>query len=219
MFEDGVTTIHIEPFEVIDADYKSPDSIITWLDEYHGMDINHVEFIFEGELKTNTKYLKTLLHTLEWNWEDDPYHISILDANATTFKGGATTTAGTIQEAFDGLWGVYVALKILDNSSIDSMTTMTYALSGISSLIEVEIERQQFNNVSDTSHMFEGCTNLRKVKFGIFNKVSNISYMFYGCDSLTELDIIGFPIAKEAISTFAGCTNIFEIPSFFQHIT
>lgn len=47
MFEDGVTTIHIEPFEVIDADYKSPDSIITWLDEYHGMDINHVEFILK----------------------------------------------------------------------------------------------------------------------------------------------------------------------------
>ena len=47
---------------------------------------------------------------------------------------------------------------------------------------------------SDTSNMFQGCTNLKKINFGDFGKVgfSSMNSMFYGCTSLTEIDLSNF---------------------------
>ena len=86
---------------------------------------------------------------------------------------------------------------------------------------EFEIKLKGINNITDMSHMFDGCEALSSLpdisKWNTSN-VTDMSSMFDGCNSLSSLpDISKWNTSNvnEMSGMFDGCINSLEIPSKF----
>lgn len=86
----------------------------------------------------------------------------------------------------------------------------------LSNLTEiVGLEYLNTANVTDMSHMFEGCEKLRRINLSNFNtqNVTNMNALFSGCKSLTSIDVSRFNTSKvtDMGAMFCMCTKITQI--------
>ena len=67
-------------------------------------------------------------------------------------------------------------------------------------------------NLTDASHLFDGCSKLIHIDFSNFNthKIIDMNNMFFGCEQLKSLDLTGFNTIKvENMSEmFSGCEQL-----------
>ena len=82
-------------------------------------------------------------------------------------------------------------------------------------IINVDLKKFDFSEITNMNDMFSGCTNLRHIEFSDENieKVKDISYMFSHCINLEEIDLSKFNTKN--VTSMAGmfqhCENIKEI--------
>ena len=83
-----------------------------------------------------------------------------------------------------------------------------------------EIKLKFAINITNTSYMFYGCSNLTKIDFSFFitNNIINMSHMFYNCSNLAKIDLTSFSI-KNVINMsymFYNCYNLQKLGLFFN---
>ena len=75
-----------------------------------------------------------------------------------------------------------------------------------------EIQFKNFNNITDTSEMFLGCTSLEKINLNDFstNNVKDMNNMFNNCSNLNNLDLSSFNTKNvtNMCGMFSGCSNL-----------
>ena len=111
--------------------------------------------------------------------------------------------------------------KVVFDSSFQNYTGLTstsYMFYGMNYLTTIEhLDYLNTENVTDMSHMFEGCVNLQTLDtYNISaNSVTDMSSMFYGCARLTSLNLQNFnpQQATKATSMFQGCSALTYIYS------
>ena len=87
----------------------------------------------------------------------------------------------------------------------------------LKNLKEIEgLEMLHYENVTDLSGMFLGCSSLEELDvtpLALTANVKDLSQMFYGCSSLTELNLTSFNISGviDMSSMFAGCESLSAI--------
>lgn len=81
-----------------------------------------------------------------------------------------------------------------------------------SSFINATIRGIDTSSVVNMSHMFYGCSSLKRLDLSSFrtDKVMDMSSMFQGCNEMTELNLSRFSIHSSAntSSMFVGCDNL-----------
>jgi hypothetical protein len=74
------------------------------------------------------------------------------------------------------------------------------------------VEKLKIDNITDTSYMFNGCSNLTSVCAMDWDtsKITKADYMFAGCSKLTKESFTNFelPNVESASHIFDGCTNL-----------
>ena len=100
----------------------------------------------------------------------------------------------------------------IDTSKVEKMDFM---FKGCSKLIHLDISNNSLKNLVNSSSMFNGCTNLKEIKFN--NKTStinleNMNSMFKECKSLEFINTNIFKTNKvtNLSYTFAGCEQLLE---------
>lgn len=90
---------------------------------------------------------------------------------------------------------------------------------GCSKLKELDLSSLDFSMCSDTYDMFDMCSNLRSIDFGLSvwkDKTCDTERMFNGCKELRELDLTNVFSGKkimlaDALRLFNGCENLRSI--------
>ncbi len=111
--------------------------------------------------------------------------------------------------------------KVVFDSSFQNYTGLTstrYMFYGMNYLTTIEhLDYLNTEDVTDMSHMFEGCVNLQTLDtYNISaNSVTDLTRMFYGCARLTSLNLQNFnpQQATKATSMFQGCSALTYIYS------
>ncbi len=79
----------------------------------------------------------------------------------------------------------------------------------------LEIEFKNFNDITDTSEMFSGCTSLEKINLNDFstNDVIDMNNMFKNCSNLNNLNLSLFNTknVKNMSGMFSGCFNLINL--------
>ena len=67
--------------------------------------------------------------------------------------------------------------------------------------------------MTDASHLFKDCSNLKSVSISDISEVRNMVNMFFGCSSLTEIDVSDWNTSQATNmgSMFSGCSSLIEL--------
>ena len=97
----------------------------------------------------------------------------------------------------------------LDESQLGELPS-SISFDGATNLLTVE--KLKVDNITDTSYMFNGCSNLTSVCSSDWDtgKITKADYMFAGCSKLTKESFTNFelPNVESASHIFDGCTNL-----------
>ena len=96
------------------------------------------------------------------------------------------------------------------------LTTLSYWFNDLSSLTTIEgLQYLDTSDVTDMSHMFDGCSSLTTLDLSHFDtmKVTDMSWMFYNCEALTTLNLSNFYTAKVKNMSwmFGGCSSLIHL--------
>ena len=98
------------------------------------------------------------------------------------------TTGYTLNEDFNNI-------TIRFNQIITSSSNM---FDGLDNMIEVDLSKVDFSQVTTMDSMFKDCKKLININFGNINtsSVTDMDYLFCWCDSLTSVDVSKFDTSK-----------------------
>ena len=97
----------------------------------------------------------------------------------------------------------------------NNLTNTSYMFYGCSNIINLDLSKFDSQNVTNMSHMFQNCDSLNKIILSKFNaeNIKNMSYVFSGCKLLNNLDLSDFD-TKNVIymnCMFSGCASLKEL--------
>ena len=155
--------------------------------------------IVEIKLNVNFDNEKVKIFGNDFNLENINNFILIIDQNETKY-----------QQIFDYLKkGIHeIKIKIYaENLSCRKMFKNCKNL--------IEIEFNNFFDVTDTSEMFTNCSSLKNVNLTDFstNNVTNMKEMFSNCVNLPEIDLSSFNTKNvtDMNHMFSDCENLYEL--------
>ena len=132
------------------------------------------------------------------------------NATAVVFEYNSPVSSGTLLSSTDSPYPIYgnmdgtvwrittCANKINANTDCSSMFMSNLTTNGWTSPSALELIDlgTGFNtsNVTDMSHMFDYCSNVKNLDVSHFNteNVTNMAWMFHNCECLTSLDVSNF---------------------------
>ena len=108
--------------------------------------------------------------------------------NSFEYIINGATTGYTLNEDFNNI-------TIRFNQIITSSSNM---FDGLDNMIEVDLSKVDFSQVTTMDSMFKDCKKLININFGNINtsSVTNMNYLFRWCDSLTSVDVSKFDTSK-----------------------
>ena len=114
------------------------------------------------------------------------------DSRKANIKNVIFNSGATLKGSAVGLFGKWTALE------------------------SVDLTNAQANNVTSMDKMFNGCTALTNVKFGVgfdTSKVTSMYFVFKDCASLTSIDFTGFNTAEvtKMSGMFTGCKSLITL--------
>ena len=93
-----------------------------------------------------------------------------------------------------------------------SISTCEKMFCGLKNIIEIDMTKFDFSNVTITISMFEKCNSLKKIDFGNINtsSLTTLESMFNGCSNLTSIDLSKFNTnkVKSFYNIFYNCQNL-----------
>ena len=99
--------------------------------------------------------------------------------------------------------------NVFDTSNV---TDMSHMFQGCNKLTELDLSCFDTSNVTNMSTMFQDCTGLESLDVSSFDtsQVTNMSCMFYRCEALAKLDVSVFITSKVSGMSymFAECTQL-----------
>ena len=151
-------------------------------------------------------------HGVNWNEEDDQYHLVPEDNKALygvinidniqdykdilVYLPKFDTTGVTSMSAmFQGCYSL-VSVPLFDTSSVTSMSNMFY---GCYSLVSVPLF--DTSSVTSMSNMFRSCYSLVSVPLFDTSSVTSMSYMFQSCYSLAYINLNNLKISVAVSAT------------------
>ena len=134
-------------------------------------------------------------HGVNWNEEDDQYHLVPEDNKALY----GVININNIKDYKD----IIVYLPKIDTSSVTSMSGM---FQNCYSLVSVPL----FDTSSVTSmyRMFYNCNSLVSVPLLDTSSVTSMDYMFYNCNSLVSVPLFNTSNVTRMGSMFASCNSL-----------
>ncbi len=142
----------------------------------------------------------------------------------TIYFGGIATTGydsnnSTWRTSEDSGWGeIKTTLKTViidpEMANCTSLTSLEYWFSGCTNLTEIQgLAYLKTGNVTDMSHLFEGCEGFTKLYLTTFDtrKVTDMTAMFKGCTNLKRIFVDtnwSAGLVTSSTDMFTGCTNI-----------
>ena len=158
-------------------------------------------------------------HGVNWNEEDDQYHLvpednkalyGVVDINNVRnylniivylpkIDTGASISLNNKFLGFNNL----IAVPFLDTSSVTNMSSM---FQGCVCLTCVPLF--DTSNVNNMSYMFSNCSSLLYVPLFDTHGVTDFRAMFQGCYSIPYVPAFETSIATSMSSMFQGCSNI-----------
>ena len=107
------------------------------------------------------------------------------------------------------------SLKKIDfPSNIKNVNNMKGSFTFCENLENIVLSSFEFNKLEDLSEIFQGCLNLKKIKFpSKIKDVNNMKGSFSSCQNLENIDLSSFDFSnvKDLSEMFKGCTNLKEI--------
>ena len=102
------------------------------------------------------------------------------------------------------------------NIDTSNVSKMDFMFSDCSKLTILDISNCSLEKVTDTSSMFQGCTDLKEIKFKentLTRNLEDMNSMFNGCYSLEYINTKIFHVNKvtNLSYTFSQCYNIEEL--------
>ncbi len=164
-------------------------------------------------------------HGVNWNEEDDQYHLVPEDNKALY----GVINIGNVQQYKD----ILVYLPKIDTSSVTSMpsmfrncyllvsvplfdtssvTSMSYMFYGCYSLVSVPLF--DTSSVTSMSYMFQNCYSLGSVPLFDTSSVTSMSYMFQNCYSLVSVPLFDTSSVTSMSSMFQNCYSLGSVPLF-----
>ena len=170
-------------------------------------------------------------HGVNWNEEDDQYHLvsddnkalyGVLTAdNISTYKDRIvylpkidTSTKTSMSKMFDSCYSL-VSIPQLDTQNV---TNMTYRFNYCYSL--VSIPQLDTQNVTNMTYMFNYCYSLVSIPQLDTQNVTSMSYMFNYCFSLVSIPQLDTQNVKNMSNMFLSCFSLVSIPQLdTQNVT
>ena len=85
----------------------------------------------------------------------------------------------------------------------------------ITNIIEIDLSKFDFSNITNMGYMFSGCTKLEKINFGKINtsSVKAMPYLFHSCNSLTSIDLLNFNTSSvnDMQYMFSCCSSLLSL--------
>jgi len=164
-------------------------------------------------------------HGVNWNEEDDKYHLVPEDNkalygvinidNIENYKDILvympkidTSSVTNMSKMFYDCYSL-VSVPLFDTSSVTTMGSMFY---NCYSLVSVPL----FNTSSVTGmyNMFYNCYSLVSVPLFNTSSVTNMSMMFQGCYSLVSVPLFNTSSVTDMSMMFQGCYSLVSVPLF-----
>ncbi len=198
---EGYTKEQLQLLKSTDLSSKNDESIKGYYDDKTGV----IYVYSDGYIScpTNLKYFFESFQGVE------EIELNLIDTSKVTNMGAMFRTCNSLKNI--NLFG-------LDTSKV---TDMSEIFRGCNSLEEVDlsdISTKSLNNIGGQygSSMFNGCINLKEIKFGKnfdTSRVDSMIMMFNGCSSLEKLDLSMFDTSNvtSMASMFQGCTKLKKI--------
>ena len=78
------------------------------------------------------------------------------------------------------------------------ITSSSNMFSGLDNIVEVDLSKVDFSQVTTMDSMFKDCKKLININFGNINtsSITDIDQMFFRCNSLTSVDLSKFNTSK-----------------------
>ena len=138
-------------------------------------------------------------HGVNWNEEDDQYHL-VSDDNKALYGVLTASNISTYKERI-------VYLPKIDTSSVTSMSSMFYSCYSL-----VSIPKLNTSKVRSMSYMFYDCYSLVSIPELDTSRVTSMSYMFDGCNSLVSIPELDTSSVTSMSSMFQNCSSLVSIP-------
>ena len=140
-------------------------------------------------------------HGVNWNEEDDPYHLVPEDNKALY----GIINIDNIQDYKD----ILVYLPKIDTSSV---TSMNYMFQNCFALVSVPLF--DTSSVTNMDCMFQNCFALVSVPLFDTSKVSSMIAMFQSCYSLVSVPLFDTSKVSSMYVMFESCTSLAYCPLF-----
>jgi len=97
----------------------------------------------------------------------------------------------------------------------NDVTQLSHLFDGCSALVNIDLSNFNTKNVTDMSYMFNGCSSLTNINLSNFDtkNVEDMSNMFEGCSSLISLNLSNFETQNVTNMSymFKGCSSLKDI--------
>ena len=140
-------------------------------------------------------------HGVNWNEEDDQYHLVPEDNKALY----GVINIDNIQNYKD----ILVYMPKIDTSSVTSMSYMFY---NCYSLVSVPLFST--SSVTNMSNMFCNCYSLVSVPLFNTSSVTSMSNMFQSCYSLVSVPLFSTSSVTNMSNMFCNCYSLVSVPLF-----
>ena len=140
-------------------------------------------------------------HGVNWNEEDDQYHLVPEDNKALY----GVINIGNVQQYKD----ILVYLPKIDTTGV---TNMSIKFQNCYSLVSVPLF--DTSSVISMSSMFQNCYSLVSVPLFDTSSVTSMSYMFQNCYSLVSVPLFDTSSATSMSSMFSRCYSLTSVPLF-----
>lgn len=118
---------------------------------------------------------------------------------------------GTISITENGSYNVYDYANADVEITPPTLAPSSLSFKNLTNLTSVDLANISFENLTDISNMFNGCSNLTTVtNIPATSNVTNMSSMFNSCTNLTTIDLSNFDTssATSMYSMFSWCTSL-----------
>ena len=140
-------------------------------------------------------------HGVNWNEEDDPYHLVPEDNKALY----GIINIDNIQDYKD----ILVYLPKIDTSGKTDMSQMFYNLCSM-----VAVPLIDTASATNMSKMFYNCRSLVSVPLLDTSSVTSMDYMFYNCYSLVSVPLLDTSSVTSMDYMFQYCYSLVSVPLF-----